>query len=940
MRNGADGPTLGREPELAAIGDLIDRARAGRSGALCLIGAAGTGKTTLLREAETLVAREPGGVQVLRAHGIESETELAFGGLLELVRPLAGLIPRLPEPQARALEGALAMGPAAGADRFSVSAATLGILGLAAAESALLVVVDDLQWLDPPSTQAILFAARRLWREGVAMLLSARPEDLGPGELEGIDRLEVEPLARPESARLARSVAGRELDDGDVEALFLGTGGNPLAIIEATRSLAAAGDALAGAILPLPVADRIRAGVERRLAGLSPDERAAVLIAAAAGAEARSGLVEAALAGSGLGLAALDTAAAAGILRLGGGKVAFEHPLTRSAVYAAASAAEQRDAHRALAVVAPAGSAERAWHLAAATAGVDEAAADALEAVGADAMARGAPSSAMRAFARAASLSPSADQAARRLLLGAEAARLAGMIDRAREAIAEARERTSDPLARADALAVLFQIDVWSAPVATARSLTVEAERIAALDPIRSARLLAEAATALVRSGGTAEGVALAERAHAEFVSRHLRDDAVEVALLMARVCDARAPEAVDGLREVGERLLRVDLPVAQTAALLQQVAWFEVWTEQYAHAARLLEHAVTEGRDHAPGTLPMALATRAELGYRRGRWLVALADATEAASLGEAFEQQHARGLALACRARIEACLGREEDCRATAAEGGELGRRLAGEDAPISAWGRPGLGLLELGRGRPREATPHFEAVATAFARWGLREPGSVQIGGDLVECYLRTGRRADAAEALERFEDLARRTERIAARAIAARCRGLLAGEDAFEPPFAEALRLHERVDMPFEEARTRLCLGERLRRARRRADARVPLRAALEAFEALGAVDWAHAARDELGATGETAAPRSEPASDALTPQELQVALIVASGATNREAGSRLFLSAKTIEAHLSRIYRKLGVRSRTELAARVAQDGLEAQARPSIDAEVT
>src|SRR5262249_49654016 len=275
-----------------------------------------------------------------------------------------------------------------------------------------------------------------------------------------------------------------------------------------------------------------------------------------------------------------------------------------------------------------------------------------------------------------------------------------------------------------------------------------------------------------------------------------------EVALLMARVADARAPEAVDGLREVAERLLRVDLPVAQTAALLQQVAWMEVWTEQYDHAARLLEHAVSEGRDHAPGTLPMALAIRAELSYRRGRWLVALADATEAASLAEAFEQQHPRGLALACRARIEACLGREEDCRATAAEGGELGRRLGGEGGPISAWGRPGLGLLELGRGRPREATPHFEAVATAFARGGPGEPPSGQIGGDRVECSLRRARRAEAAEARERFEALARRTERIAARAIAARCRGLLADDDAVEALFAEALGLHEQVDMPFE------------------------------------------------------------------------------------------------------------------------------------------
>jgi DNA-binding CsgD family transcriptional regulator len=929
MSESAGAQPFGREAEVAAIGGLLSRASAGESGALALIGSAGTGKTTLLREAESLAASGEVGLRVLRVQGIERETELAFGGLLELVRPVADLIPSLPGPQARALEGALALGPAAGADRFSVSAATLGILGLAAADGPLLVAVDDLHWLDPPSAQALLFAARRLWREGIAMLLCARPEDLPPDALEGIDRVEVTPLGRRESAYLARRVAGRGLNDDDVEALFIGTGGNPLAIIEATRSLGGASDALAGVILPLPVADRIRVGVERRLAAFSRPERAAALTAAAAGTEAPSAIVGPALATAGLTLKALDAAEAAGILHLRGGTVAFEHPLTRSAVYATASRAEQRGAHRALAEVSPAGSAERAWHLSAAAVGCDADAADALEAWGGDALTRGAPSSALRAFDRAASLSERADDAARRLLRGAGAARLAGMTDRARQAIAQARERTSDPLVSVDALTLLFQIDAWSAPVATAQSISAEAERTAALDPARAARMLAEAATALMRSSSMSEGVDMAERALAQARASGERDDAVEVAVLFARVADARAPEAIDGLREVGERLLRADPPAAQTMALLQQVAWLDIWTERYEHAAQLLEHAVTHGRAQAPGTLPMTLAMRAELAYRRGRWSVALADATESASLAAAFEQVHARGLALACQARIEACLGREADCRTTAEEAAGIGRRLGGEDSPISAWGSPALGLLELGRGVPDAATPHFEAVATTFARGGIRDPSVVLTTGDLVECLVRTGRRADAEKALAAFDELARRVDRTGARAIAARCRGLLAADGAFEAWFEEALRLHDDVDAPFERARTLLCLGARLRRARRRADARVHLRAALGAFETLGAVDWASAARGELGVTGETAAPRSGPRSDALTPQELQVALMVASGATNREAGSRLFLSAKTIEAHLGRIYRKLGVRSRTELAALVAHEGLGA-----------
>jgi DNA-binding CsgD family transcriptional regulator len=917
---------VGREAELAAIGGLLSRAAGGESGALALVGPAGAGKTTLLREAEALAGA---GVRILRVRGIEREAELAFGGLLELVRPLADLIPRLPGPQAEALEGALALGPAAGADRFGVSAATLGILGLAASDAPVLVAVDDLHWLDPPSSQALLFAARRLWREGIAMLLAARPEDLDPRDLEGIDRIEVGPLGRRESADLARRVAGRALSDDDVEALFAGTGGNPLGLVEATRSLDRADDALAGAVLPLPVADRIRTGVERRLEALSGPERRAALIAAAAGTEAASALVASALAAAALAMDALDAAEAAGILHVGGGTVAFPHPLTRSAVYATASGADRRAAHRAIADVSPEGSGERAWHLSAAAAGADEEAAAALERWAADALARGAPSSALRAFDRAAALSEEADASARRLLRGAGAARLAGMTERARMDAAQACERTSEPLVRADALALLFQIDAWRDPLATARSIAAEAERTSALDPARSSRMLAEAATALIRTGALAQGVDLAERALAQAAAVGLTDDAVTLAALFARVMDGRGPEAVDALDEVGERLLLVDPPGAQTAALLHQVAWLHIWTERYGRAAMILDRAVAHGRERAPGTLPMALAMRAELDYRRGRWTVALADATESASLAAAFGQEHARGLALACQARLEGCLGHEDACRDAASQAADIGRRLGGEGSAISTWGRPGLGLLELGRGRAEAAIPHFEAVATAFARGGLREPSAVLSGGDLVESLARAGRRAEAGEALGTFEGLARRAERTGALAVAARCRGLLAEDDAFEAPFEDALRLHREGDAPFEEARTMLCLGERLRRARRRADARVHLRAALERLEALGAAAWAEAARDELGVTGQTAAPRSGPGTDALTPQELQVALVVASGATNREAGSRLFLSAKTIEAHLGRIYRKLGVRSRTELAALVAQGGLGA-----------
>ncbi len=217
-------------------------------------------------------------------------------------------------------------------------------------------------------------------------------------------------------------------------------------------------------------------------------------------------------------------------------------------------------------------------------------------------------------------------------------------------------------------------------------------------------------------------------------------------------------------------------------------------------------------------------------------------------------------------------------------------------------------------------------LEALARRASEHGLKEPGVIQWAPDLIETYVRVGRSPEAELELAQFESLARKTQRTWALAAAARCRGLLAAEDGFEVEFSRALELHARTPTPFERARTELCLGERLRRAKRRAEAREPLRAALTTFERLGAALWTERARTELAATGETARRRDPYAAERLTPQELQVALVVARGATNKEAGAALFLSPKTIETHLGRVYRKLNVRSRTELAHLFSREG--------------
>lgn len=924
MATPEDPGLLGRERERRTIGDLLEGARRGDSGALIMVGPAGTGKTTLLEGALAFAAEGDPPLTVLRARGIESEAEVAFAGLLELVRPLAHLIPRLPEPQSRALEGALALAPAEATDRFSVSAATLGILALAAAAGPVLVVVDDLHWVDPPSAQAILFAARRLLHEGVAMLFCSRPEPDAIAQTQGLATLEIGPLSEEQAGTLARAVAGRELGVDEVDALVAGTGGNPLAIVEAAREVGRAGGSWVAISQPLPVADRIRVGVERRLASLARHERRAVLVAATAGTDAPSALVERALAAEEIRIDALDAAESLGVLRVRGDAIEFEHPLTRSAAYALAGGRDRRAAHAALAAVLPPSSAERAWHLAAAALGPDEEAACALDQVGHDGLARGAPSTAGRAFDRAAELSGEPESAARRLLLSGDAARLAGNPGHAREAITRALDRSGDPLMRADALGLLFQMDTWRAPVATAQSIAVEAERLEKLDRVRAARMLAEAASALARSGSIAQGVEFAERAHAQITGRGLTDDSVELALLFARVMDARAPEAVGPLVALGERLMSA-APAAHTLALLQQVAWIETWIEQYAAAEALLERAVALGRSQAPGTLPMALATRAELWFRLGRFQLALADTTEAASLAADFGQLHPRGLALTCQARIDACLGDDAACRSAAEEAARIGRELGGPESPIASWGAPALGLLDLGRGRPREAIPHLEGLVRSFRRGGIREPGVVLAAGDLIEAYVRSGRDHEARTLLDDFDDVARRTERIGAQAIAARCRGLIGVGVERDAAFDEALRLHQLIDRPFERARTLLAFGEMLLASRGRAEAVPRLSEARAVFERLGAVPWAERAGRGLAGIVSAAKATEPPAGGphGLTPHELRVAQVAASGASGDEAGAQLFVSARTVEAHLGRIYRKLGVRTRAELAERVA-----------------
>jgi len=378
--------------------------------------------------------------------------------------------------------------------------------------------------------------------------------------------------------------------------------------------------------------------------------------------------------------------------------------------------------------------------------------------------------------------------------------------------------------------------------------------------------------------------------------------------------------ESLDAIDERESLWLAVQL--IQSAALF---LYFEEWDRMRAPLERLITAARAA---NAPGALPYALGHLSELDFRTGRWPQALAEASEAVALATELGHKFSLIYALACLSWVEAARGSTEACRAHLTQ---LAAVLPHAKSIVGLYTARIGGLLDLGVGRNEDAINKLSRVFEMFPRAGLIAPWLVQEGPDLIEAYVHTGRRGEAEAALRIFQQQADVTVGTWAPAAAARCRGLL--EDDFEPAFAQAFALHDAAGMPFERARTELCYGERLRRAKRRAEARGQLHRALQTFEELGADPWAERARNELRASGETLR-RDRVASDELTLQELQVALRVAEGATNREAAAALFLSPKTVEAHLSRIYGKLGVRSRTELAHHLAGERTPAVATAS------
>lgn len=906
---------VGRSAEQRQLDLLLRRARAGISGVLVLRGDPGIGKTALVDYAASCA----GPMRILRTTGIEAETGLAFAGLYSLLNPLADYLTALPERQAAALRTALGLAQEEIAPgRLAVAAGTHALLTAAAEDRGLLVLADDVHWLDPASLEALLFALRRLDRDAIACVMTLRADIPA---LAGLPRRDLAGLRREAAAQLAEAVSGTKPAPAVARRLHAETGGNPLALVELSAALTA--DQLGGAgfpELPLQPGAAIQQRFAVRLDQLSPQGRIALLVAAAAG-RCPAAEVSAAAARLGAdGSDALGEAEAAGLVRLASGGVEFSHPLMRSVAYHIAVPSQRRAAHRALADVQAGRDAERtAWHLAAAATGPDRAAATALDAAAALAAGKGAPLVAAAAWQRAAELSDAADTRSARLAEAAEAALNGGDLGRARH-LTDTLPDAGLPVCRARMLAVKGRIGLITGQLTAAqRDLQDAADLTADGEPRLAAELFYLSVNAGLEAGLYDEASRAAERMAA------LAERSDETARFFADIARGDLAwwrgDPGQGMQLLSRAVSRLEADPVLASSPERQLDIGEAWCNagDLDRARPSVDRAVELARrSGAAGLLPNALWQAAWLDAETGRWSQALANACQALDLARATGQPYLACAALVTMAGVEAGQGRDEDCLLHAREAGKLAGELGLR--PLQLLARRSQALLEFSRGRIQEALTCYEEVRRLAARWQILHPYYSPIP-DLIELYAQAGALNQAQELLAEFLAQVPGNANPLPAARVARCRGILAG-DSFDTDFLEALALHERGGVAFQHARTHLAYGERLRRAQRRRDARIQLRAATEIFDHLDARPWADRARAELRASGQTIASAGH-SGEQLTPQELEIALLVTQGRTNAEVGQAVFLSTRTVEFHLSRAYRKLGVASRTGLTQRMA-----------------
>jgi DNA-binding CsgD family transcriptional regulator len=902
---------VGRERELDVLLDLLRHVGA-RGGALVVRGEAGIGKTALLEFAER--SADDLGIRVLRTAGAPAETHMAFAGLHRLLRPRLDAAAALPAPQREALAAAFGLGDGAASgtppDLFLIALAALDVLSDAAAQAPLLVLVEDAHWLDAPTAEVLSFVARRVQVEPVLLLFAVRDgyaagldeARLPELRLEGLDDADAERLLDLGAHRLAPAARRRLLD---------AAAGNPLALVELPRARDLDGAAVGHA--PVAVTERLERAFAERLPSLPGPTGRLLLVAALDEGGGLDRQLRAAgdLAGRAVSLAHLAPAEAAGLVSLDGTALRFRHPLVGAAIASTATAAERHAAHAALADAHEHDFERSVWHRAASRSGPDDAVASDLEEVARRALQRGAAAVAAEALERAAQLSAAASRRGELLVRAAELEFELGRAERALALTARARPLELEPGVRARLTFLLEAVDEvsWAGAERVAAFARLASEMTSAHDPGRALKALLAAGLRCWWGNPAQETrdlvVAAAERIPVP------DDDPALVAVLSFT-------DPVRCGRTVIERISRMapDANAGPEVMQLVGTAATAVWA--FDRSAAFLDTAVDGLRAQGRlGLLVQALVSQAWAALHLAMPTLAASAAEEAARLAPETGQWRWGLAAQVALATVAGERGEHERAEALAQEA----------EAVLLPMGRqPMLALVRFARGRTAVAhgryddgydqlrcvlTPSDVAYHPFVGVWALP---------DLIEAAVCTGRTKEALRWLGELESIAARTTSTYARAGASYARTVAASDSGdAEPLFLDALD-RELTSWTCFRARLLLGYGRWLRRQRRVVESRTPLRAARESFDALGFSGLSEIARRELRASGETSVRRTPDARDRLTAQELQIAEMAASGLTNREIGQKLYLSHRTVESHLYRIFPKLGITSRSQVRA--------------------
>ncbi|ORV66349.1 LuxR family transcriptional regulator [Mycolicibacter hiberniae] len=888
---------------------MLGAARAGRSQVLVLRGEAGIGKTALMDH----LAGAATDFQVIRAAGVESDMELAFAGLQQLCAPLIDQAGLLPEPQREALAVAFGTSSGSAPDRFLVGLAVLGLLAGVAGSKPLLCLVDDAQWLDRVSVQALGFVARRLLAEPVVLVCALREPVEG---LTGLPKLVLRGLADSDARALLESALPGRIDARVADRMVAETHGNPLALVELPRGLSAA-ELAGGYYRPdvVPVAGQIESHYLARIRALPHDTQRLMLIAAAEPLGDAT-LLSAAARALGLAATAMAPAEEAGLIEVGA-RVRFRHPLVRSAIYRAAGLQDRRDAHRALAQATdPEHDPDRrAWHRALAAAGPDEAVAVELGRSADRAALRGGAAAAAAFLARAAELTPDPLRRGSRALDAAEAKIAVAEFDVAGELLAVAELAPLDELHSARLARMRAQL-AFTRGRGSGHAPTIldsvhqffrAASHLESLDAEMAQQALLEAVSAAMYAG----------RAFGDHVRGHTAAAlAAGSQNLPHRPADLLL-RALTTRISAGVQAGRAPLHAAVAALTPQTWSWqaFPVGYEAAVHDLwddeswyRIATDAVRVATDTgALAMLPTALATRAGVHVLAGEFaaagaLIADAEALSAAA-GQTPVRYHALVLAAWTGVEAEATALIEAAARSGAARGEGRIIALIGYASAVLYNG--------LGRYRPACEKLRHALEYEDLGLYGMNL-------AELVEAGVRAGEPELAAQALAQLADRATVSGTDWGLGVLARSCALMRDGPTAEEHYREAVERLGRTRIAVDLARAHLLYGEWLRREKRRTDARAQLRIAHDMFSGFGAQAFAQRSRRELLALGDKAGPRTAAAGEVLTPQERQIADLAAAGLTNVEIAAQLFISAHTVEWHLRKVFAKLGIRSRREL----------------------